>query len=269
VKNGFSLPETLVALGLGAAIATAVFGVVAMHRTVYLDGVSQLEGVATVRLAAGLLSGELRGLDPAGGDLLDISSTSVRYRAARNLYYTCRPPDPARSRLTVSSSFHGLRGLNPDLDSVLLYAPADPAAVRPAGWIVADVRRVVWGQRCPGGAESLTLELGGIQSQDVVAVETGSPVRGFSVWEVRGYGDSRGRWWLGMRRLSKGGGRSGAIQPVLGPLAPGGFEVRVFDQDGTSIDDPQAVVSIGFTVLPEASGRPVTLRVALRGVHGR
>ncbi len=276
MRRGFSLPETLVALGLGGAIATSVFGVVAMHRTVYLNGLDQVEGLATVRLAAGLVSAELRGLDPAGGDLMEISPTSVTYRAARSLYFTCREPDPGRSTLTVAASFHGLRALDPDLDSVLVYVPMDSAVDRPGGWVSGDLRRIVWGHRCPGGAESLTLALGGIPERTMAAIDPGSPLRGVSVWEIRGYGDSRGQWWLGMRRLRKGRGRSSAIQPVLGPIAPAGLEFRYYDRESAPVGDLQAVVSIGVTILPEASGgprfgepaRPVTLRVALRGARG-
>jgi len=276
VRNGFSLSETIVALGLGAAIATSVFGVVAMHRRVYLDGVNQVEWHATVRLAAGLVSAELRGLDPAGGDLMEMSPTSLRYRAARSLYFTCREPDPGRSTLTVAASFHGLRALDPDLDSVLVYVPADFVNNRPEAWVSGDLRRIARGHRCPGRAESLTLELGGIPQGTMAAVETGSPLRGVSVWEIRGYGDSRGQWWLGMRRFRKGGGRPPAIQPVLGPIAPDGIEFRYYDREDALAGDSQAVVSIGFTILPETSGsprfgepaRPVTLRVALRGARG-
>ncbi len=110
----------------------------------------------------------------------------------------------------------------------------------------------------------------------MAAVETGSPLRGVSVWEIRGYRDSRGQWWLGMRRYRKGGGRSPAIQPVLGPITPDGIEFQYYDRESALVDDLQAVVSIGFTILPETSrsprfrvlARPITLRVALRGARG-
>lgn len=276
MSHGFSLLETLVALVLGATVAIAVFGVVAMHRAVYLHGVHHVQTAATVRSAAALVAAELRGLDPAGGDLMEIAPTSITYRAGRSLYFTCREPDPARRTITVGSSFHGMRALEADLDSLLVYLPAEPASNRPAGWVPADLRRVVWGNRCPGAAPSLTLKMGGIEERVVAAVGMGSPVRGVSVWQMRGYRDSRGQWWLGMRRLRKGGGRLPPTQPVLGPVAPGGIEFRYYGRGGVRADGRQTVVSIGLTITPEASRRlrsgravlPVSLRVALRGARG-
>jgi prepilin-type N-terminal cleavage/methylation domain-containing protein len=275
VRNGFSLPEMLTALVLGTAVAAAVLAVVATHKTVYLAGVYQVEGVATIRLAAGLVSAELRGLDPVGGDLLEISPDAVIYQAGRSLYFTCREPGNARSALTVGSAFHGLRELDPDLDSVLVYLTADPAVNRPAGWVSGDLLSVSRGRHCPGGRESLTLEVGGIPAGTGAAVEKGSPVRGVSVWEMRGYPDRRGRWWLGMRRFPKGAGRPQAIQPVLGPLAPDGVEFRYYDRLGIPVSDPQHVDIIEVTITTEISrprdgapARPVTLRVGLRGARG-
>lgn len=271
MKDGFALPETLVALALGTAIAGSVYGVVAMHRSAYLAGLHQVEGLATVRLATGLISAELRGLDPAGGDLLAISTTGITYRAGRSLYVTCREPDPRELRVTVASTFFGLRPLDPELDSILIYVSADYSAGRPAGWVSADVRSIAWGRRCPGGAESLTLEVAGIPRGTLAAAGAGSPVRGVTVWEIRVYGDSRRQWWLGMRRLPKGGVRPPAIQPVLGPLAPDGVAFRYYDRQDQPVHDLQAVVSVGLTILPPTSEHagfrppPVTWRVALRG----
>ena len=207
---------------------------------------------------------------------MDVSHNSITYRAGRSLYFACREPDPLRHTVTVGSSFHGMRALDPAFDSLLIYLPADPASKRAAGWISADLRRTSSGLRCPGGTSSLTLELGGISKSAVAALETGSPVRGFSVWEMRGYEDSRGQWWLGMRRFRKGAGGHPPIQPVLGPVAPRGIEFTPYDRGGVEVADRQIVVSIGLTITPEASrqsrfrsgARPISLRVALRGARG-
>ena len=89
------------------------------------------------------------------------------------------------------------------------------------------------------------------------------PVRFFEVMEVRLY-QSGGRWWVGARSVSNGE----VIQPVIGPLAPGGLEFQFVDQAGGTVSNP-ATVSLIKARLTTATDDRDALAGAVSGGVGR
>lgn len=279
--GGFTLVEVVVALGLLAVISTSAIRVLLANQQMFRNQVELARVNATLRAAAAILPGELRELDPTdpnGGDLIRISPTSITYRAVRNLYVVCRPPSRGQSVVTLFADYVGSRPLNPLVDSVLLFAEGDPGIGDDDRWLHADLAWVRWGGECPGGAPGITVGLGGVSATGLGMVSAGAPLRTGAVMEMLRYRAGNGVWWLGMRRLRKGGGRRrSSVQPLLGPLAPGGLEFSYYDAQGSATTDPAKVASIGILVTaaaprsePDAHTagslrqRRIAVRVALR-----
>ena len=93
--------------------------------------------------------------------------------------------------------------------------------------------------------------------------------------EMRSYRDSRGEWWLGMRRFQVHSQRWPAIQPVLGPLEPDGLSFGYLGESGGLVTDHTDVVRIRVRIYvrfadplgSKATGGvgPEVIEVGLRG----
>ncbi len=276
IRNcGFTLVELLVAFVLWAVFGTAAVSVLVAGQRGYRRQQELAQANATVRAASTILTGELRGSDLLRGD-----RTSVTYRVPRNLYVTCDKPDLARSTVLLRADYLGFRPLDPDVDSLLLFADGDPATGDDDRWIHADLREITPGSSCPDGTAGVTARLAGAAPRDLQAVGAGAPVRGAAVWEMKGYRDSRGEWWVGMRRYRKSDHRWPVIQPVLGPIASGGLVFLYLGADGLPTDAPDRATTVDLAVaVPRGKARPpqsavagegwLNLRVTLRNALSR
>jgi hypothetical protein len=244
-------------------VAITVFGTVAglVCRVLYVTmrsftaQIQQAEVNHTLRSAAVILSEELRELDagdPRGGDIVSMSRSSLTYKAARGLYSICRPPDSESGSIPLYAWLDS--GVpTPAMDSLLVFAAGSTAG---AGyWLRLDVVGVSSGRQCPGGSASMTVRVRGPDVSRLPDVDAGAPARALQVLQLRRYADSRGVWWLGMRRVHKSAGRWPNLQPVLGPLAASGFEFRYYDRAGHPTELPGSVSSIAIIVSAAASGR--------------
>ncbi len=275
---GFTLAELLVTVVLFGTVATGAVSVLIAGQRVYSRQIGLMNANATERAATNILTSELRGLDPAapsGSDLLSVSTGSVTYRATRSMYVTCAPPDLSRSTVLLHGDYLGSRHLDPQVDSVLVFADGDQTTSEDDRWLHADLRRVDEGYRCPDGGAGVQIHIKGLSRRDLELVGVGAPVRGAALWEIRGYPDSRGEWWVGMRRYSKSTNKWPPIQPLLGPIAPYGLAFQYFDSDGVPTRTPNRVAAIDIAVaVASARGAPphatvtgdrwVTARVTLR-----
>jgi hypothetical protein len=110
-------------------------------------------------------------------------------------------------------------------------------------------------------------------------VLAGAPLQGFSVERLAAYRDARGDWWLGLQDAEDPSGRAWAeIQPLTGPLDPGGLAFSYYSYAGgvTSRTDSVARVQISIRSRTQdllaysSQGSPqygtasLTLQVALR-----
>ena len=277
-REGFTLVEMIVALGLFAVISAATLRMLHANQQMYHDQVQRMRVNATLREAAAILPAELRELDPGdpmGGDLMAMTPFAVTYRAVRNLYIVCRTPSSRQSSVTLYSDYVGDRPLDHQVDSLLLFAEGDPSTAADDRWLHADLTWVAGGE-CPGGTPGITAGLQGLSPAALESVSAGAPARSGAVMELLRYRDRNGTWWAGMRRVRKSGRRT-QVQPLLGPLAPGGLEFSYFDANGSMTSDPTRVASIGIVVTVPAprkqfdpysetalQRRRVVLRVALR-----
>jgi prepilin-type N-terminal cleavage/methylation domain-containing protein len=257
-RRGLSLVEMLVAITVFGVVAGVVCRVLYVTMRAFTAQIQQAEVNHTLRSAAVILWEELRELDagdPRGGDIVAMSRSSLTYKGARGLYSLCRPPDSESGSMTLYAWLDS-DVLKPAMDSLLVFAAGSAGA---GYWLRLDVVGVSLGRQCPGGSASMTVR---VRSPDVSLlseVDVGAPARALQVFQLRRYADSRGVWWLGMRRVHKADGRWPNLQPVLGPLAASGLEFRYYDRAGRPTELPGSVSSIAINVSAAASGRALSM----------
>ncbi len=269
-EPGFSLVELLIALVIGSVVAASATGLLLRGFRSFREQTDRATLDAGVRQSAALFQAEFRGLDTRDSvrpDLISGQSTSIIYKPMRTLRFLCRSADTAKSVVTTWPRFLGSRDVRPDLDSVLLLV----IAVDGEYWIGGDLVQVSPGA-CPGRAPGVALKLNGVTAEQLVALLPGAAVLGGEVSEIKSYSDSRGTWWLGMRRYQKAAGRWPAIQPVLGPLAPEGLVISYLDAAGGLVTDHTDVARIRVRITHELADpfarrrdRESVVDVALRG----
>ncbi|MBI2073200.1 MAG: prepilin-type N-terminal cleavage/methylation domain-containing protein [Gemmatimonadetes bacterium] len=251
-RRGFTLTELLVALALGGIVATAI-GRVLIHTHRLAQRLAQrIELNHNLRSAVAILPVDLRELDatdPAGSDIIDMTVSSLRYKAMRGFYMTCLPA--SGSRVSLDTAAMGSRPLDPEYDSLLIFSDGQTLLAGDDRWVHVDLTAATLGRNCPGGAPSLDATIRpGLAGPD--SVLAGSPVRSFEVTQVRRYADAAGVTWVGARRFSKVTGWT-ALQPVAGPLGPGGLRFTYFAREGAPTRDPARVARIGIMVTGRTS----------------
>lgn len=267
-KRGFTLIELLIALVLMGIVTTGVYSVMVNNQRVYRQQTLRIELNDNLRSAVAILPADLRELNSAdqisnnASDIQQSTPNAIVYKGMRSLYAIClpapaTPPVPiAGGTLTLDARMMGLRGLDREFDSLLVFADLNPNIMSDDRWLHVGVTDVQTGNNCPGNTPSLAVQI----SPAIAAasgVFTGAPVRGFEMVEVQNYQDGGGTFWLGIRRWNKLTGWAD-IQPIAGPLQPNGFQLGYFDANGIATADPRQVARVDITVIGRTS-QPVSL----------
>jgi prepilin-type N-terminal cleavage/methylation domain-containing protein len=263
-QGGFTLAELLVALAVAGIVLAAVCSALYGAQRFYAAQARVLDVQQNVRVIAQVLSHEMRGLDAVDGDLVAMSDTAVTFKAPRAFSVTCAVPDVAHGVLIVRNSLtSGLRAMDPERDSVLVFLDGDPAIATDDRWLRANVA-ATGSAVCADGAAGSRLALGGVQGGWALleGVSPGSPIRAFELVRYRIYDDGAGAWWFGSQSFT-GGGWS-VTSPIAGPLRPrDGVTFAYADAAGAPVSVPVAVrlvraVVRGRSAAPiHSPGRPV------------
>ncbi len=236
-RRGVALAELLVAAVLTAALVTSALDALAFLQKSVTRQASRTTSAQNLRAAAQLFWSELRHLSPPGGDLMGMSPNSIVYRAVRGTGIGCAISLDGLHLL--AGSFRALRVPAAGRDSLLIVRPgvAPPLSAAVAG----DPRPGV----CPDGRPAVVVPYIAVPDS-LSAISWPALVRLTEVMELRSY-QSGAEWWLGLRSL----GAAETVQPVLGPLAPGGLVFRVLDSMGNDAG-----------VLPDVRQLEILLRLA-------
>jgi prepilin-type N-terminal cleavage/methylation domain-containing protein len=258
-RRGFTLPELLVALVLLGIVSTAIYQLLVNNQRLYRQQTQRIELDDNIRSAVAILPTELRELDvtdPLGSDIVDMTDSSLTYKAMRYLGWICTT-QVTGSTLYMDTTRIGLRAVDGGYDSVLVFADSQTTLSSDDRWIHANVTSTGTGADCPGGTNSVRLNI----SPAVVASDSvmqGAPVRGFEVVDVRRYVDASGVTWLGQRKYDKTSAGWTALQPVVGPLQAKGLRFAYYAKDGTVTTDRTKVSRIQITVIGQTS-QPIRL----------
>ncbi len=81
--------------------------------------------------------------------------------------------------------------------------------------------------------------------------------------QLEAYPDRAGTWWLGARSHGKAAGWR-VIQPVLGPLAPGGLRFSLHDASGAPVATARAAQRVEVVAVAQPPGPLAILRDSVR-----
>jgi len=231
-------------------VGTVIFKLLQSEQRVSNAQAERVMMQSSVRTGALVVPSELRELSTnAAGqtDLMQISADSVTYRAARGVGFTCAVTSTQIKILNTSVlPWNGLRDISPGRDSLLLFVDSDPGKATDDVWVrlpVSSVAATTCGSNAAIAVNTpnfLAQLPGGLLSNVVV----GGPVRTEEVMQLKSYA-SGGKQWVGIASLSGGD----AVQPILGPITAGGFQLAYFTGDGTATATLSAVRVIRITLI--------------------
>lgn len=260
-RDGFTLVEILIGMILVALVAGAIYQVLVNSQRVYTLQTERANLNANNRAVVSILPAELRELnasDAISSDIIAMSATGVTYKAMRNLFILCQPPDISGSNGTLHLWRGVAYGLRPQIDdardSIFIFAEGALNTRQDNYWVHANVRSVdVSGATCPGNTASIVVDVNGVApSNGLNDVRAGSPVRSFEMVRIVAYADALGDQWLGAQTWTKSSGWSNT-QPLLGPLAASGLQLTYFDAAGNTTATPADVSRIGVMVIGQTS----------------
>lgn len=248
-RRGFTLPELLVGLVLLSMLGAILIqtGLATERSTRLARAAAQLE--RSFDTALDFLDSELAdvGTDTSATDFLRLGTDSLTWRATRGVGLACQLS--ATEVRVLDVQWVGSRVPQAGRDSLMLYTGSDSSRSDPVTWIALPVLGVS-ATNC-AGAPALRLQTW----LDTTLVPLNRlpalvPVRVFEVMQARLY-SSLGAWWFGARSVSAGE----AIQPVAGPLAPGGLRFTYFDSIMQPAASAALVRAVSVIVRGSVAGR--------------
>jgi type II secretory pathway pseudopilin PulG len=260
-RQGFTLLETMMAVGMSLIVSGAVYQLLFATQRLARAQAQHLSVQATVRNATLVLLNELRELnisaasEPERSDVLIADATGLSYRASRGFGALCQPSTSTQLRV-AQAGFNGARDPQAGRDSALVFVDGDAASDSDDTWLEVGIVSVSSAASCPGTlGPGITLTL--LPTPSLSGLSAGTPVRIIEPMELKVY-HSEGKAWLGIRSLSTGE----AIQPLAGPLGGDGLALEYLDHDGHTTFDRFTLSSIRFGVtatveqLDAAGGQP-------------
>jgi prepilin-type N-terminal cleavage/methylation domain-containing protein len=261
-RSGFTLLELIVALMLGALLASAVYRVIVGTQRVTQAGAQKMDVQQNVRAGATYLGSVIRELDASDGDITIATATRLRFRSMRWIAPLCAAPvasPPTAVVLTMrTAAAFGLRPPSAVEDSVLVFADGDPSTRADDAWLAGAVTGLV-GSACPDGAAAtnivveITAASGG-QAAALAGVTTGAPARGFQTEELSLFSGADSRWWMGQRASNRLGAWT-TVRPLVGPLMATGLAFTYHDSTGAVTAVLTDIASVGITLRGESQLR--------------
>lgn len=249
-RQGFTLVELMIALLLMTLVGSVIFKLLTSTQRVSTAQTERMLLQSSIRTGALVVPAELRELSTSTGgqtDLIQIAADSLTYRAARGVGFTCAVTATQIKILnTTVLPFNALRDITPGRDSLLLYVERDPATAADDSWIrlpISSVATTTCGSQTAIAVNTPNF-INAIPDSQLASVVVGGPVRTFEVMRLKSYA-SDGQQWVGAVSVSGGD----AVQPILGPITPAGFQLAYLTGDGTVTNVPAAVRVIRIQVI--------------------
>jgi len=258
-RAGFTLVELIVAITISGLVMGSIYKILASNQRFYQAQNQILDVQQNIRAVAQILPGELRGLDPDGGDIIAMSDTAITIKAMRGFSVLCTTPtaaDVTARQITIRNALtSGYRAMDATRDNVLIFREGNPQLSSDDRWLPAPIAAST-SVNCADGSAGTRLTLTGMVNGDSLGVKAtvgdqgvllGAPLRTFEVVNYRLYNDGTGTWWLGIRTFASGAWS--ATSPIAGPLRPNDglvFEYRDANQNLTATTT--AVRQIRITV---------------------
>jgi prepilin-type N-terminal cleavage/methylation domain-containing protein len=251
-RKGFTLVELIIVVVLGTLVIAAAMQVLITNQRTYTAQTAQIQSQESTRAAVDLLFGELREISARGGDLVSMSTHSLKVRTMRKFGVVCGVSSSSPPVLTVAKVGDWFAAQ----DSVFIFADNKTTISSDDDWVDAYVTAVDTTSVTCGSTKAQQLSFGG-QSAKFTApggdsVRTGAPLRSF-VYYTYGLGTWNGKTYLGRLGSTGGGGLLGSSSekwvPLVGPLkATDGVEFAYLDSIGNVTTNSTQVRQIQVTV---------------------
>jgi prepilin-type N-terminal cleavage/methylation domain-containing protein len=238
-RHGFTLTEIIVALITFSIVATVLTRVLMSSQRVTTAQQTRAMMQSNLRVASFVVPNELRMLNQSDStDILDVSDSSITYRAMRGYYVMCVNPTSVNSITVtrVENSSFGFDYRAPVAgDSAFIFFENDTLKYSDDRWVRVGISAVA-SATCAypaAGTTGLTLTLGGSgidTDYPLAGFLRGAPVRTYEITKMALY-TADGAKWLGMCT-----GDGCTLQPVVGPLADAnGFLLTRYNDVGTVV----------------------------------
>jgi prepilin-type N-terminal cleavage/methylation domain-containing protein len=226
-RPGFTLAETLVVVVLGAVVMSSIYQMVVIQEKTTRHQHAVISTSENVQAALAIIGNDLKEVSARDGDIVEVDSTSITFRALRQAGIVCN-----KSALNVWIDVWELGGPIATGDSILVFdegantnSPADDSWLR---MVVGTAGASNCGTNPLGVASTRRLT---VLTAPFTTVTAGAPVRAFTHARYR-LTDS-GEWGQLMRR--EGLGTETPIIEQLATGAEGGLRMRFFDSTGVAI----------------------------------
>lgn len=240
-RGGFTLVELIIVVLLGSLVLLAALQVLVTNERTYSAQTATISAQQSTRMALEVLFDELREASARGGDVLAISSDSIRLRLMRKYGIVCATSFGNPPRLIVLNV--GATDFAAG-DSVFVFADNNPNRDSDDAWIAAQVTAVNAVSVCPQDLSTATeLTFNGQQGLFLAdSVGLGAPIRSHLTYTF-GMTTYDGDPYLGRREGSND------MVPIAGPLRSGnGVEFEYRDSLGTVTTVPADVRQIVTTI---------------------
>ena len=244
-STGFTLVELLVAMVIFSVVATLLTRMLITSQRVTTAQAVRASLQSNLRVGSLVVPNELRMLNQSSEtDIVDVSDTSIIYRAMRGYYALCAIPTSATSIKVVRVAGTGFtfdyRAPQAG-DSAFVHFENDTLKISDDVWVPVGIS-AVGTTTCNFGsgatlasrtAVTLTLSGTGIVNATYPwsKFQSGAPVRSYETTRISLMA-SGGQNWLGMCT----GSATCSLQPVLGPLAPtNGLVISRYNDVGTLV----------------------------------
>jgi hypothetical protein len=251
-RAGFTVVELLLAMILFLLTSSMIYGSLNLMERVQRTTSEKAGSQVTLRSGTQTLGTELREVSSVAAlgtsDLITITDSSVTYWAMRSSGMTCQVTGTGL-RIKLGSTYSGYRSPVTGRDSLLVFADHDTLTTVDDQWVQLPILGSPTASTCPDGTPALAITTPAIVVTDY---QVPGPVRTFELMKL-GIMTTGGRQYLGAQSLSG----SGAMSPVVGPIANGGLQLVYRNQGGAVTTTPSAVRTIDIMVRSQ-SARPVT-----------
>lgn len=263
-RSGFSLIELIVILALSAIVMGGLTSVLVRQQRFYRGTADLIETRSQIRQAAGIIPSDLRSVSTIGGDIIEITDTSMVFWATIGQAVAC-VATPGSSTLHIpplvlsnNNTLASFTMTPDDGDTVFVYHDGDTDAAGDDEWIaygitappgtsIAQCLTLVGGLDATVPRYSFSLERQ-LEPNLPVPSGTGAPLRFVRRTRYTLFQASDDAWYLGYCSPDCVGGTP---QPIAGPFLPGdgaasgvSFSYQAADGSVTAVPEDVAQVSI-------------------------
>lgn len=229
-RAGFTLTEIMVALVLLGIVATGIMTVVTRQQQFYRSATEVIDTRQQIRQAAAVVPVDIRGVSSVGGDILNMTDSSLDVRGNIGSAIVCSHTANSVTIPPISlanSRYFTTFLTRPKLNDVLIIFDDKDPGNQDDDWIPYTISNI---DSTTSGCGSFTDSTGDVGKYRYVytfssplsaTITDGAPLRmargvKYSLYKSA----SDGLWWMGYRECRGDGSGCGAVQPVSGPYKP-------------------------------------------------